>query len=304
MLFARKIVSYDGYPSGMIIPTSYTETLVASTEGAEYQVYQVTETGFYKIAIQAGGGHGGYHVNSTGAGGGTTQIVYLYSGQTCLLWSGTSGGQKGYAGTTGYPGTKGDILGGGGACGASRVDSEQFPAQIESGQGGGGPASNGKSNGAHSSYFGGGGAGSGFLAGFVGQTLFAQQMTAGDMTRNINYTLNAGAVTFSAITTYILCGGGGGACSDEGTYRAGGGGGGAFGNGGTTYNHSGTTGFVAATTGPAGANWGCGAASARYGGGANGAWAILDFSCNQLNWNQGGGSPSANGFCQLYKLTT
>lgn len=93
---------------------------------------------------------------------------------------------------------------------------------------------------------------------------------------------------------YILAGGGGGGVGRN-NYRVGGGGGGAFGNGGPAANGS--------QQSASGGNWGKGNNGVQYGGG-DGAWCIMDFSRNQLNWGTGGGSDAAgNGYVKLQRLT-
>ena len=108
-----------------------------------------------------------------------------------------------------------------------------------------------------------------------------------DMSKSTTY-------TFKEIYSYILAGGGGGGVGRN-NYRVGGGGGGSFGNGGSAANGS-------QQAGPGG-SWGKGNNGGEYAGG-NGAWCIMDFSRNQLNWGTGGGSDaSGSGYVKVQKLT-
>lgn len=272
MFLTKKLLcSVARLPVVKTVPASYTETQVAAANGATNTIYTVPESAFYRVEVMAAGGQSPYK-GVGGRGGKLSYIVYLYKGSKCLLWG---------AGipTTGYPSPTSN-LGGSGARGTSG----------QSGGGGGGAATSGS---ATYSY---GGGGAGFLAGTDGIVLYTEHKeTPWSSTLNSRQDWSVGGFSVRNLYSYALCGGGGGGCSDEGDGRAGGGGGGAFGNGGTTYGGSGQT------TGPGG-TWGKGGDSGHYGGGADGAWAILDFSRNQWSCGTGGGSIGANGYCRLYKL--
>lgn len=269
------------FPTTETLPEEYTEELIVSAPIGGYITHTVGTTGFYRVDIRGGGGQQqGGDKKAGGPGGATSQIIYLYKGQKCLLWAGAT-----TTTSVAYPGTQTSEFGGRGASG--RTSNE------EGGGGGGGPAIAGSGPGYEA---GTPGAGSGFLAGFDNKTVAEQSITAGSLTRSINYAKDTTAINFTSITTYIMAGGGGGGSADNGDSRAGGGGGGALGDGGDSYVPT-----TPATSGPAG-TWGKGANGSRYSAGAAGAWAILDFSRNQTNWGTGGGAQGTNGQCTLYRL--
>lgn len=275
------------FPTTEELPENYTTEQVAFVQNASFLVYSVQESGFYQVEVRGGGGSG--HGGPGAAGGKTTQIIYLYSGQTCLLWGAntTNTYTSGFNSYTGYPGTKDNTFGGRGATGYTGD---------ESGSAGGGAAENaGTSRGYQAGW---GGAGAGFLAGFTNKALPEQTLTAGALTQSINRTLTAGDTTFTAITSYVLAGGGGGGSGTDGGSRAGGGGGGALGNGGNTYNNR------TGESGPAGSSFGKGDNGGRYNTTGAGAWAILDFSRTQVLSGTGGGSAQSNGYCRLSKIIT
>ena len=275
-------------PTKKPIPSSYTEVQVARTDGANYTIYTVPEDGFYRVQVSAGAGGTAYGNANLSYAGGTNQIVYLYKGTKCLLWSGTGGGNgntDGSAeGVTGYPAPTNDL----GATGPDRQAGE-------SGGAGGGAANHGL----YGTYAGGhGGAGSGFLAGLPSTTTvpyITHKESAWDYAIDTNRDWTAGSYSVSNLYCYILCGGSGGNSSDNGDTRSGGAGGGAFGNSGMAYDWQ-------AIHGPGG-TWGQGENGLRYGKGANGAWCIMDFSRNQWNWGTAGGVSSGNnGYCILTRL--
>lgn len=281
MDFSKKLLmSTYRFPVVGEPPTFYNADRVATAPTGSYILYVVEEDGWYRVTVCGAGGGGGAFGTAGGAGGKTVQSVYLYQGQTCLLWAGVVG-----TGTA-YPGESTNELGGRGGYGHD-----------ESGAGGGAPGTSGTG----SPHWEGGlpGQGSGFLAGFSQTTVENFNITAGNMVRNTNHHLDAGVFDFQSITAYVLGAGGGGGCSDSGDNRSGGGGGGAFGDGGGAY-------WVQEypTSGPAGSAWGVGQAGGRYGGGGNGAWAVVDFSRNTSSWGQGGGSSGAAGYAYLDKLVS
>lgn len=265
------------FPTTEQLPESYTTERVASAPVGGYTTYAVTESGFYKVSIRGAGGVSSAHT-SGGGGGAAEQIIYMYKGQKCVLWAGAVDG--GVA----YPGGQTNQFGGHGASGYNGD---------ESGGGGGSPATPRTAKGYDA---GSGSAGSGFLAGFEDKTLTEQSLTAGSLTRSINYAINAGVANFVSVTSYVMAAGGGGGSANNGSNRGGGAGGGAFGNGGTAYISS-----VAAESGPAG-TWGKGGDAGRYSGGGAGAWAIIDFSRTQVATGLGGGAVGTNGKCELYKI--
>lgn len=275
-------------PTKKPIPSSYTEVQVARTDGANYTIYTVPEDGFYRVQVSAGAGGTAYGNTNLSYAGGTNQIVYLYKGTQCLLWSGTGGGNGdtdgSAAGVTGYPAPTNDL----GATGPDRQAGE-------SGGAGGGAANHGL----YGTYQGGhGGAGSGFLAGLPSTTTvpyITHKESAWDYAVDTNRDWTAGSYSVSNLYCYILCGGSGGNSSDNGDTRSGGAGGGAFGNSGMAYDWQ-------AIHGPGG-TWGQGENGVRYGKGGNGAWCIMDFSRNQWNWGYGTGVSSGNnGYCILTRL--
>lgn len=277
MNFSKKILMNTYlFPVGSTAPTSYTTQRLVTVSAGNYSVYTVPEDGWYKVEVVAAGGNNGFNAGGGGIGGARTQVVFLYQGQKCLLWAGAIG--VGCA----YPGTQTSELGGRGACG---ID--------ESGAGAGGPAISPTS--APHWEGGAGGQGSGFLAGFTHQSVENYSITAGSLTRALNYHLDTTAVDFLAISVYVLTGGGGGGPSDNGGWRAGGGGGGAFGNGGNT------TQGTNSTSGPAG-TWGKGADSTTFADGGRGAWAVMDFSTNTTAWGNGGGAARTGGHVYLDKV--
>lgn len=266
------------FPVGSTAPTSYTTQRLVTVSAGNYSVYTVLEDGWYSVEVCAAGSNNGVNAGGSAPGGKRTQVVYLYQGQKCLLWAGAIG--VGCA----YPGTQTSELGGRGACGHD-----------ESGAGGGGPAIS-PTDKPH--WEGGaGGQGSGFLAGFTDTTIDDYSITAGSMTRNINYSLDTTAVNFSSISVYVLAGGAGGGHSDNGDWRSGGGAGGALGNGGDTYWP-----YTSLTSGPAGASWGNGGNSYILTKGGDGAWAVLDFSTNTAVCGQGGGAARTAGHVYLDKV--
>ena len=280
MDFSKKLLMETRrFPANGNPPTSYTATRVATSPSGGYLVYTVQEDGWYRVNVCGAGGGNSVAGSRGAAGGARSQIVYLYQGETCLLWAGVVGTGKAYPGEATYE------FGGRGGYGHD-----------ESGAGGGAPAATGTGN----PHWEGGlpGQGSGFIAGFQDTVIDVFDIVAGAMTRNINYTFNATVCQFKSITTYVLCGGGGGGCSDNGDNRTQGGGGGAFGNGGNALNWI----QEYATGGPAGSSWGVGAGGRRYGGGGEGAWAVVDFSRNVATWGQGGGSGATAGYCNLDKI--
>lgn len=277
------------FPTAEELPENYTTEQVAFIQNASSFVYAVPESGFYQVEVRGAGGSG--HGGPGAAGGSTTQIIYLYAGQTCLLWGANTPNSygSGFNSYTGYPGAKNNTFGGRGATGYTGD---------ESGSGGGGAAENASTS---RGYQGGwGGAGAGFLAGFTNKTLPEQTLTAGALTQSINRTLTAGNTTFTAITSYVLAGGGGGGCGTDGGSRSGGGGGGALGNGGNTYGYGGAN--INGESGPAGSTFGKGGNGGRYNTTGAGAWAILDFSRTQVSSGTGGGSAQTNGYCRLSKI--
>lgn len=282
-LSKKLLVSGYRFPTLMVAPTNYTTEQVAFVENAASTTYSVPADGFYLVEVRGAGG--GSHSQAGGGGGYREQLVYLYQGQKCVLWGANApaGYNTGFNSYTGYPGTQGNLFGGRGATGYTGD---------ESGGAGGGAAENA---GTARGYEGGwGGGGSGFIAGFDDIAVAEHSLTAGSMTVSINRQLALTPLTFVSITTYVMAGGAGGGCGTDGGNRAGGGGGGAFGNGGNTYGGSGEA-------GPAG-TWGKGGDSGRYGSGANGAWAVIDFSTNTVLSGLGGGGTSTNGFCRLSKV--
>lgn len=264
MIFSKKLlIGRYQFPTYLMPPTTYTTTIVASAAAGNYTIYTVPEDGWYVVLVKGGAGNNGAFGYAGSVGGGTEQMIYMYQNETCLLWAGSSG----TTGTT-YPGTASYNFGGRGGYGHD-----------ESGAGGGAPASSGTGN----PHWEGGlpGQGSGFIAGFTNVELDEQSLTAGTLTRSINYSLDATVVQFTSIATYIMAGGGGGGCSDNGDNRSQGGGGGAFGNGGNAWWTQ-----EYGTSGPAG-TWGAGEDGSRYGGGGRGAWAIIDFSTGLVDWGRG-----------------
>lgn len=272
MFLTKKLLcSIARLPTLKPVPSSYTETQVAAANGATNTIYTVPETGYYRVEVMAAGGQSPYK-GTGGRGGKTSQIVYLYKDSKCLLWG---------AGipTTGYPAPTSD-LGGIGARGSGR----------ESGGGGGGSAASGT---LHYCY---GGGGAGFLAGTDRDVLYVtHKEDPWIFYISSGQDWIAGGYVVKSLYCYVLAGGGGGGSSDEGSDRAGGAGGGAWGNGGDTY------GPVDRTSGP-GRTWGQGNSAGHYSAGADGAWAVLDFSRNRWTWGIGGGSIATNGYCRLYKL--
>lgn len=290
MQFSRKLlISGYRYPALPTAPTSYTTQILANVNGANYTVFTVPEDGWYWVEVQGGGGGGAYDNPAASSGGRASKLVYLYKDMKCLMWSGQGPQDKGHCGACGYPGFQDNTFGGYGAVGPTTET-------MESGASGGGGCRTGH-NGYTGSWTGGGGAGSGFVAGFTDLVLPEQSVTLGSMTLSINRNFSIeNVVSMSSVATYLIGAGGGGAASDNGTYRASGGGGGAFGNGGTTYRAS-----IAAQSGPAGA-WGKGEDGSRYGGGTRGAWAVVDFSTDTFEWGLGGGPVGSNGFCEISKV--
>lgn len=272
-------------PVTIEVPTETTDVLVASTSGANHTIYTVPQDGFYKVTVSGGGGGGAYKNGKQNYSGTTTQIVYLFKGTKCLLWSGARGGggeTSGTLGATGYPVPTTDW----GGSGADYTSGE-------SGGSGGGAAANGT----YGTYQGGhGGGGSGFLAGTNFKiTSYSHKEDAWSKTLTSTDPWTVGDFSVLHLYSIILGAGAGGNCSNSGSYRAGGGGGGAFGNGGYSYDWAGVSG--------PGGSWGQGAQGQRYGSGASGAWAIMDFSRNQFSWGQGGRAAlDSDGYCQLYYM--
>lgn len=267
------------FPVDETVPTGANEVLVAQANGNTSVVYEVPESGFYKVSISASAGTGAYKNGTVTYAGGCTKTVYLFKGSKCLLW-GASGTN------TGYPGEKNTYV-----LGATGIGNTGG----ESGGGGGGPTCNAAPRGDDGGY---GGAGAGFLAGLpvavAGPKTHNESAWRKSVSTDESWT--AGSYSVRSLYCRILCGGSGGNCSDNGSWRSGGSGGGAWGD-------SGTNTFInSANEGPGG-TWGKGGNSARYSAGGWGAWCIMDFSRNQWEWGQGGGVGSGGaGYCRLYAL--
>ena len=277
---------YD-FPTTQTVPSSYLETEVARVDGANYTIYTVPEDSFYKVEVSGGAGGTAYRNYTIKNAGGTTQIVFLYKGTKCLLWSGSGGGagdvSGSSAGQTGYP-NPGDSLGG-------------TAPNYTSGESGG-PGGSASNHGVYGTYQGGhGGGGAGFLAGTDHPVWhYEHNESEWEYPIHTDRDWEAGDYSVDNLYCYILCGGSGGNCSNNGDHRCGGPGGGAYGNSGSNTYSGGVT------TGPGG-NWGKGENAGRYSAGGDGAWCIMDFSRNQWAWGTGGGvSSSNNGYCSLRKI--
>lgn len=277
------------FPTVISVPQNYTTERVAYVANASSTTYLIPADGWYQVKVRGAGGSG--HDGPGGAGGYRAQLIYLYAGQMCVLWGANTpnGYGSGFNSYTGYPGTKGNLFGGRGATGYTGD---------ETGSGGGGAAEDASTS--HGYQGGWGGAGAGFLAGFVDQTFPNQTYTAGSLVQSVNRALTVGSVSFTAITTYIMAGGGGGGCGSAGGSRSGGGGGGALGNGGNTYGYGGAN--ITGESGPAGSAFGKGGNGGRYNTTGAGAWAVLDFTTGTVTSGVGGGSAGANGYCELAKV--
>lgn len=299
MQTSRKLlISGYRYPAFPRKPSSYTTQQLATVSGANYTTYTITEDGWYRIDV-CGGAGGNSSSYQGGRGGASTQDVYLYQGMVCLLWSGSRGmPTSGVKGTCGYPGTQDNTFGGYGAKGHYMTMSGTSMTKIESGASGGGGCCSGiTSSGDGSQNFGGGGAGSGFIAGFTDRTMPSQSFTCGSMTLGINRNLTIGSVvTYTCVPTYLVCGGGGGASSTRANAKSGAGGG-AFGSGGDVSNAQ-----VVAQAGPAG-SWGKGGdGTSGNGNGGNGAWGFIDWSTNTTDYGTGGSLANVEGHSTLYKI--
>lgn len=273
-------------PTDHPYPTQYIESEVASVSGANYTIYEVPADGYYRVTVCAAGGRTS-EATAGGAGGKTTQTVFLFKGTKCLLWSSATGTNRYTGGLTGYPAVTDQVLGGTGATGHS-----------EGGGGGGSPTNHGR-NASHTDG-GSGSGGAGFIAGINRRiTPLSHQESQWSRALSSLESWKAGSVyrVWHAYS-YILAGGGSGGCGHNDDVRTAGGGGGAWGNGGPTSYST----VVARTTGPGG-EWGQGSTGGRYGGGVTGAWAVLDFSRTQFDWGRGGGSgTNTNGWCNIVRI--
>jgi len=275
-------------PTQNPIPTTITtQTQVATAVGATYTIYNVQETGFYKVICQAGSGGSTPLNENNNFAGKTTQIVYLYRGTKCLLWGATRGyaGESGdkLPGYTGYPSPTNTL----GSTGPNRT--------LNSSGGPGGGAAN---NGLYGTSGGGsGGGGAGFLAGTdYPVTYLTYKNNSWSQGVSTNESWTAGDFSVQHLYCRILCGGAGGNSPNDGNYSAGGAGGGAWGNSGWAYDWAPTIGI--------GGEWGQGGNSTLYSVGGSGAWCIMDFSCNQWSWGRGGGDGvDTDGYCTLYKIS-
>lgn len=260
-------------PTVKTLPSSYTETQVATITGPSSTIYTVPSDGFYRVEV-AGSVGGAAYKGSEGIGGKTSQIVFLYKGTKCLLWGSKNNGATGYPAETNALGGRGGYL--------------------ASGQGGGGGGGAGQPG---NTVYSSGGGGSGFLAGINEEVMSVNHKEgAWSETLNSQRDWSVGSFSVSNLYCYILGGGGGGACSDEGGNRRSGGGGGAFGNGGDTTD-------VPGSTGPGG-TWGKGGNGGRWeqSPGGSGTWCILDFSRNQWSWGLGGSAKGVLGYCTMWRL--
>lgn len=266
------------FPVDKTLPTGANEVLVAQANGNTNTIYEVPESGFYKVSVSGSGGTVAYKNTTVTYAGGCTKTVYLFKGTKCLLW-GASGGNTGYPVPT-------SELGGRGVTGWSG----------ESGGGGGGAATNADYRPDDGGY---GGAGAGFLAGLPVVTSDVETHTESAWRKPVSTTDSWTVGNYSVRSLYcrILCGGSGGNSSDNGSYRSGGSGGGAWGDSGTNVQNG-----NAYNEGPGGV-WGKGGNSSRYSAGGWGAWCIMDFSRDQWDWGQGGGvGNGGTGYCRLYAL--
>lgn len=211
-------------------------------------------SGWYRIRVSAINGEPGD--TAPGNGGAIEHTCWLNRGSKYLMW-GASGQITYYPSPNGHGGHHANgtagVLGGGGGTGQDR-----------SGGGGGSAAGNGGA-GEYRSGFGGGGAG--FIA---GMNTYQPSKTEG---------WSHAGFSVDTVECMILCGGGGGGRGNEG-HRSGGGGGGAWGNGGNGFTYDGGA-------GPGGASFGAGASTGKYGPGANGAWAIRDYTTNTFTSGTG-----------------
>lgn len=257
MQFSKKLlVEIFPFPVSQRPPTNPVYTLIHRVTTSNYKGV-IEESGWYRIRVAAV--NGGSGDTAYGSGGSIEHTCWLNRGTEYLMW-GASGQITYYPAPNGHGGRHANgtagVLGGGGGTGQGR-----------SGGGGGSAAGNGGA-GDYRSGIGGGGAG--FIAGLnTYQPSKTEEWS------------HAG-LSVDTVECMVLCGGGGGARGNEGN-RSGGGGGGAWGNGGSGVAYAGGA-------GPGGAGFGVGASTGQYGPGANGAWAIRDYTTNTFRWGTGVGT--------------